>query len=264
MNAEAGASAFDFDGTRPIALVTGGAKRVGRAISEAFAQRGLDVLFTFRSSDAEALATVRTLERHSVRARCVRLDFDEIPSIEAFVTTARASLPRLDVLVHNASIYGPSTSERAVEDAARHFRVNALAPLSLSLGLAPLLRSGVLGGSASGGAIVAMTDMHALGRPRKAFAPYSMSKAALLEMVRTLARDLAPSVRVNAVAPGVVLFPDRGYESDVSAREAYVSRVPLGRPGTPEEAAEVVRWLAMDAGYVTGEEIRLDGGRWLA
>ncbi|MBL8965117.1 MAG: SDR family oxidoreductase, partial [Phycisphaerae bacterium] len=100
-------------------------------------------------------------------------------------------------------------------------------------------------------------------RPLRDHAVYCMSKAALVEMVRSLARELAPAIRVNGVAPGVVNFPEEGPESDPIFQRAYVSRVPLGRPGTPRDAAEVVRWLAMDAQYVTGEIIRVDGGRWL-
>ncbi len=253
-----------FDGGRPIALVTGGAKRVGRALCEAFGSAGLDVLFTFRTSEREASESVRALETLGVRAGAARLDLSDIDETQEFVKTTSAVLPRLDVLVHNASIYGPSDDGRAVGDAERHFRINALAPLALSVGLAPLLRRGETGGKARGGAIVAMTDMHALGRPRKSFGPYAMSKAALHEMVRSLARDLAPEVRVNGVAPGVVLFPDEGYESDEASQRSYIARVPMGRTGTAHEAAEVVRWLAMDAGYVTGEVIRVDGGRWLA
>jgi pteridine reductase len=90
-----------------------------------------------------------------------------------------------------------------------------------------------------------------------------MSKAALEEMVRSLARDLAPNVRVNGVAPGVVAWPDSGHESEASEQARYLKRVPLGRAGEPEDAAKAVVWLALDATYVTGDVIRVDGGRWL-
>ena len=91
----------------------------------------------------------------------------------------------------------------------------------------------------------------------------AMSKAALAEMVRTLAVAFAPKVRVNAVAPGVVAWPESGYESDEAAQRVYLSRVPMGRAGTPEDAAEAVRWLALDAAYTTGHTLRIDGGRSL-
>lgn len=167
------------------------------------------------------------------------------------------------MLIHNASTYDRTPLDSLTADQAlAAYRVNALAPLLLSAGLAPLLSRSNL---RHGGAIVAMCDIHALGEhglPRsRDFAAYAMSKAALAEMVRTLARELAPRVRVNGVAPGVAAWPDSGHESDAASQSAYLSRVPLARAGTAEEAAEVVRWLALDATYLTGEIIRVDGGR---
>ena len=110
-----------------------------------------------------------------------------------------------------------------------------------------------------------MCDIHALGEhgiPRsKDYTSYAMSKAALAEMVRSLARELAPRVRVNAVAPGVALWPESGPDADTAMHNSYLSKVPLARAGTPEECADVVRWLALEATYLTGEIIRIDGGR---
>jgi pteridine reductase len=243
---------------RPVALITGAARRVGRAIANRLAAAGCDLILTYRSSDADE--TKAELEARGATVTLARLDLDDLAAVESFGAALAADLARLDVLVHNASIYKPTPlADVSAESALRFYRINALAPLLLSRALAPLL-----GANDAPGAIVAMADMHVLGRPRTGFAEYAMSKAALVEMVRTLARELAPRVRVNAVAPGVVAFPERGYESDAEAQEAYVRRVPLARAGTPEDAAEAVKWLALDASYVTGEVIRLDGGRWLA
>ncbi len=114
-----------------------------------------------------------------------------------------------------------------------------------------------------GGAVVAMGDIHAMGLPRSSFAPYAMSKAALVEMVRSLARELAPRVRVNGVAPGVVAWPEQGYESDESAQAAYRRGVPPAGAGTPQAAAAAVAWLPLEGTYVTGQILRLDGGRSL-
>lgn len=247
---------------RPVALVTGGARRVGLATAEALARRGFHVVVTFRTSRDEALGAVARFASLGGSGAAERLDLDDLDAVEAVGRGLARSLTRLDVLVHNASVYAPSPLDQT--DAAtllRNYRANAAAPLLLTKHLAPLLARSPRPG---GGAVVAMGDMHVLGRPRKDFAAYAMSKAALVEMVRSLARDLAPRVRVNAVAPGVVAFPETGYESDAAMQEAYVRRVPLQRSGTPEDAAEAVRWLAMDAHYVTGEVLRLDGGRWLA
>lgn len=242
---------------RPLALVTGGAKRVGRAICAELARAGCEVLLTYNSSEDAAERAAKELN-----ARAIRLDLSDLDDVARVGDRLARSEGRLDVLVHNASVYSPSPlHDLNAEEALRHYRVNALAPALLTKSLARALGASSLPG---GGSVVAMADIHAMGRPRKEFLAYSMSKAALIEMVRTLARELAPRVRVNAVAPGVVAWPEHGHESDREAQEAYLQRVPLGRAGTPEDAAKAVRWLALDATYVTGEVIRLDGGRWLA
>jgi len=250
-----------FSGQRPVALVTGAARRVGRAIATELALRGCDVVIHANTSLDEAQETLDACRSRGARALIWACDLAQSNALPAAAGELARSLPRLDVLVHNASVYGPSplaevTPERALAD----FAVNALAPLLLSKVFAPLLRSSPL---ASGGAIVALADIHVLGRPRRDFVSYAMAKAALVQMVECLARDLAPSVRVNAVAPGVVAWPEHGYESDPSMQEAYLRRVPLARPGTPADTAKAVVFLALDAAYTTGTVLRLDGGRWL-
>jgi pteridine reductase len=237
-------------------------KRVGLATAKSLARARCDLVITYRARRAEAEAAATSLRDFGVTVRLVELDLANLDEVEAVGRRLAGELPRLDILVHNASVYAPTplaslTPEKILEN----YRVNAASPLLLSKHLSPLLAGSEMPG---GGAIVAMCDMHVLGRPRKEMAAYAMSKAALVEMVRTLARELAPRVRVNGVAPGVVAFPEQGYESDPEMQRAYLSRVPLQRSGTPEDAAEVVRWLAMDAGYTTGEIVRVDGGRWLA
>ncbi|MDX2018176.1 MAG: SDR family oxidoreductase [Planctomycetota bacterium] len=244
---------------RRLALVTGGARRVGRAIALELARAGCDVLITYNASESEARSASAEIERVGVRARAEALDLNDLERVERFSERLAKELPRVDVLVHNASIYFPtplaSLSPRSAED---FMHVNALAPLVLSRALAPRLAE------RGRGSIVAMVDMHALGRPRVGMSAYAMSKAALVEMVRSLARELAPAVRVNGVAPGVVAWPESGYEADRAMQQRYLQRVPMGRAGTPEDAAGAVRWLALDAPYVTGEIVRVDGGRWLA
>jgi pteridine reductase len=246
-----------LDGAQPIAIVTGGAKRVGRAICDELSRAGCAVALTYNTSEDEARRAARDLN-----GRAVQLDLNNPDDVSRVGAALAAELPRVDILVHNASVYDKTELDTLIaDDAMRHYRVNALGPALLTAALAPKLRASTL---PNGGAVIAMCDIHAMGRPRKDFLGYSMSKAALAEMVRTLARDLAPTVRVNGVAPGVVAWPEEGYESDAAAQEAYLKRVPLRRAGTPDDAARTVRWLALDAGYITGEIVRLDGGRWLA
>lgn len=247
-----------------MALITGAAKRIGRACALTLARTGCDLILTYKSSADEALTTAEDIRAASPGAavQLIELDLADLDAVDRLGASLAGSLPRLDILIHNASIYGPRPlAELDANHILDMYRINAAAPLLLTRHLAPLLAKSPLPGR---GAIVAMCDMHAMGRPRKHMCAYTMSKAALVEMVRSLARELAPSIRVNGIAPGVVAFPDSGKEADPQMQQAYLSRVPLGRSGTPEDAAEAVRWLAIDAHYTTGEIVRVDGGRWLA
>lgn len=254
---------------RPAALITGAVKRVGLATARELARAwqpsgGCRLIITYRSSEDEARAAAAELGSLGAEVQFERADFESEAAVGSLAERLSRTLPRLDVLVHNASTYIPTPlASLTAQQALAAYRVNALAPLLLSTRLAPLLGRSPLPG---GGAIVAMCDIHALGEhglPRPDFIAYGMSKAALAEMVRSLARELAPKVRVNGVAPGVVAWPEKGYESDEAMQKAYLSRVPLGRAGTPEDAAGAVRWLALEAAYVTGEIVRVDGGRSL-
>jgi pteridine reductase len=247
---------------KPVAVITGAAKRVGLAIATVFAKAGFDLVVTYRSSREHAHESAAELRKLGANVRLEQLDLDRLGDVIERGLRLAKELRRVDVLVHNASVYTPTPLKDLVpEDVLTHLRINAAAPLLLSKHLAVRLAESPL---PAGGAIVAMCDMHAMGRPRKDLSAYLMSKAALIEMVRSLARELAPKVRVNGVAPGVVAFPERGAEADAEMQKQYLSRVPMQRSGTPEDAAEVVRWLALDAKYTTGEIVRVDGGRWLA
>ena len=162
---------------------------------------------------------------------------------------------RLDALVNNASGFFPTPVGEATPaqwDAL--FATNARAPLFLAQAAAPHL-------ARNGGAIVNLTDLYG-ERPLAGHSIYCMAKAALMMATRSLALELGPQVRVNAVSPGAILWPEDG--GDDAARQAMLQRTPLARTGTPEEVAEAVRWLLQDATYCTGQVIHLDGGRRLA
>lgn len=250
---------------RPLAVVTGAARRVGRAIAIELASHGFDLLITYRSSQADAETTLQLCKvaataagHRSFRAESAALDLASPAALEAFARPL-AQRSHIDALIHNASSYartplGTITADQALND----YRVNALAPLLLTQALADSLRRSILPG---GGAVICFSDIHVLGRPRKDMASYSMSKAALTQMVHNLARDLAPKVRVNAIAPGVIAWPEGTNPAEIAA---YESRIPLQRAGTREDAARLVRFLILEATYLTGDIIRLDGGRWLA
>lgn len=244
------------------AIVIGAARRVGRAVALEFAQAGWDLVLTYRSSESEALrlaAEVREITAAAGRAASVtteRLDLSDLAAVVSF-GQRHAGTPA-DALVLCAAAYS-RTVLGSIDAAAAEseIRVNAVAPLLVVQALAPALARSALAG---GGSVVAFGDIHAMGRPRRAYAPYLMSKAAVHCMVEALALELAPAVRVNAIAPGVVAWPD---DAPADERAAYESRIPLARPGTPADAARLVRSITEDMPYVTGSVLRLDGGRWL-
>jgi pteridine reductase len=241
--------------SRPVALVTGSARRLGAAIARRLHAAGYDLALHCHASraDAEALAAELDAARAG-SALVLQADlaaFDRLPEL---VASTIGRFGRLDALVNNASAFFPTPLGTATPDQwDALFAANVRAPFFLAQAAAPHLR-------AARGAIVNLADIHG-ERPLRDHAVYGMSKAALLHMTRALALELAPEVRVNAIAPGAILWPDGG--KDAAAKAALLARTPLGRTGTPEEVAGAVRWLLAEATYCTGQVLRLDGGRLL-
>ena len=239
---------------RKVALVTGAARRIGAAIARRLHADGHDLALHYRHSQAEMLALQAELE--SVRpgsTLALQADlaaFDRLPEL---VARTLGKFGRLDLLVNNASSFYPTpigTTTPAQWDDL--FASNARAPFFLAQAAAPHLK-------ATRGAIVNLVDIHG-DQPLAGHAVYGMAKAALRMLTKGLALDLAPEVRVNAIAPGAILWPDSGKSAEAQA--ALLSRVPMGRIGTPDDIAAAVAWLAgADAGYVTGQVLRVDGGR---
>ena len=243
-----------------VALVTGAAKRVGRGIALRLAEAGMDVAITYQSSAAEARDTVSAIEGWGRRGLAIRVDFAKPQAAEQVFERFTRRFTRLDALVNNASTFAPSPLSGLKRKDFEHFMaVNALAPLQLIQLFAPLLAGHYdRRDPASIGRIVNFVDIHVLGQPLKGYVAYNASKAALLEITRTLALELAPKVTVNALAPGVVAWAE---SYTPRQRKAYMRRVPLARPGTPEDAAAAALFLIRDADYCTGQVIQLDGGR---
>jgi pteridine reductase len=228
-----------------VALVTGGAKRVGRAIVEKLALEGFRVAFTFNSSQTDAADLARRLDARAIRA--------DLTDPVAATRAIRDEFPgqRLDVLVNNASLYEPARLADTTPNAMRRLMaIHYESPLLLAQAFAPLLRQ-------SRGHIVNMIDLLA-ERPWPQYMPYCASKAALANLTLSLARELAPEVTVNGIAPGVVEWPPDYPEAE---KQKYLKRVPLARPGTPQDVASLVHFLATGGSYITGQFIRLDGGR---
>lgn len=238
-----------------VALVTGGARRVGRAVALRLAEAGCDVAITFHSSDADAQEVVRSIAALGRRGWASRVDLSDPSCVDQVREELLDHAGRLDVLVHNAAEFTATPwGTLTAEQWWRQMTVNALTPVLLTQSLRDELAAD------EGGRVVFFADIHVMGRSRRNYAAYNASKAAVLEMTHTLAVEMAPRVTVNAVAPGVVAWAE-GMSDEEKA--AYLKRVPLQRPGTPEDAATAVLYLIRDADYLTGQVIRVDGGRWL-
>jgi pteridine reductase len=240
--------------TEKVVLVTGGAKRVGAAISRRLHAAGATIVLHHHSAKAEAqqLATalnaVRANSAATVQANL--LNAAELPEL---VRTAVARFGRLDALVNNASSFHPTPlGEIKLSDWDDLMGTNLRAPLLIAQAAAPHLKK-------TGGCIVNITDIHA-DRPLKNYVVYSVAKAGLAALTRSLARELGPEVRVNGVAPGPVLWPEDG-SFDELARQRVISHTLLKRAGEPEDVAAAVHYLVADAPYVTGQIIAVDGGR---
>jgi pteridine reductase len=245
--------------SRPVALVTGAARRLGAAIARGLHAHGYDVALHYRHSAADMQPLAAALEAaRSGSVLTLQADLAEFDRQPELVARTVGRFGRLDALVNNASGFQPTPlGEVTPAQWDALFASNARAPFFLAQAAAPHL-------AAARGAIVNMVDIHA-ERPLRDHAVYSMAKAALVMATRSLALELAPDVRVNAIAPGAILWPElpASDADDAARRAALLARTPLGRTGTPEEVAEAVRWLLGEASYCTGQVLRLDGGRLL-
>ena len=240
---------------QPVVLVTGGARRVGAATVRHLHAAGCMVAIHYRRSAGEAEALARelnTIRPDSAATFSAALEDDA--TLPPLVAAVIGRFGRLDGLVNNASAFYPTpigeTTSSQWDDL---FAANARAPFFLAQAAAPALRE-------AKGAIVNIVDIYA-ERPLAGHVVYSMAKAALVMLTQALAKDLAPDVRVNAVAPGAILWPESGKPEE--AAEALIAKTPLAHKGEPGDVAEAVRWLLMDARYTTGQIVRVDGGRAL-
>lgn len=237
-----------------VVLVTGGAKRVGAAIVRRLHREGASVMLHYRGSEREANA-LRT-ELNAARANSVALvqaDLLDLAGLAEIVRNAVNRFERIDALVNNASAFFPTPVGEITQATWESLiGANLRAPLFLSQAAAPHLKK-------TNGAIVNITDIHA-DRPLKNYVIYSIAKAGLAGLTRSLARELGPEVRVNGVAPGPIAWPEDGSFDEV-ARQRVISNTILRRTGEPDDIARAVYYLIAEAPYVTGQIIAVDGGR---
>lgn len=236
------------------ALVTGAARRLGRATAERLASAGADVAVHYRSDETGARETVALLRRAGVRAESLRADLADPDACRRLVEEAEAFLGGLDLLVNNAATYARTPlATMDASDFDRHMAVNARPVYLLCLHAGRRMKA------RGEGAIVNLADVAGL-EPWPNHIPYSASKAVVVSLTRGFAKALAPEVRVNAVAPGPIL-PADGHPPE--SGEAAVRATLLGRWGRPEDVADAVLFLAASP-YVTGVVLPVDGGRHAA
>ena len=233
----------------PVALVTGGGVRVGRAIALSLAESGYDLVVSYNNSPAGAAEVASAVRRNGRRVHAVRADLSREGDVVHLASVAAERFGRLDLLVNSAATFvANDLLEVTAEEWDAVMAVNLRAPFLLVRETAEMLRE-------ARGAVVNIVDLSAL-RPWTSHPHHSVSKAGLLHLTKVMALALAPEVRVNAVAPGDVLPPAHFSAADI---ERTRRRVPLARIGTPDDVASAVRFLAT-ADYVTGEVIVVDGG----
>jgi pteridine reductase len=242
--------------TQPLAghtvLITGGARRLGAAMAQALHAVGANMVIHHRTSAAEVEALLQTLNaRRAHSATAVQADLLDLAQLPGLVAAAVRDFGRLDILVNNASTFyatpvGEITAEKFDDLIGTNFR----APLFLSQAAAPELRR-------RHGLILNMVDVHGM-RPLKQYPTYSAAKAALAMLTKSLARELAPEVRVNGIAPGPVMFPA---DLDVALQAEIIEKTLLKRSGNPQDIAKAAVYFATLAPFVTGQILAVDGGR---
>ena len=234
------------------AFVSGAGVRIGSAVARALGQAGYDLALHAHRSVKPLEALASELQALGRRVSLYSADLSDPRGVDALAAQLREAHPVLDVAVHNAGLYERVAFEAITREQYRTMlAVNVDAPFFLTQALLPSLRA------APQPLVVHLTDIGG-ERAVSHYAHYSVSKAALLMLTRALAVELAPHVRVNAVSPGVVAFPEN---YDAAAREEVLQRVPMGREGSVEDIARVVVFLAREAPYITGQVITVDGGR---
>jgi len=241
-----------MDSNSKVALITGAAKRVGRAIALELADAGYDIAIHFKSSADAARQLAEEIKKRGQQATLVSCELADLEMLNNIVSDTVEAFGRIDCLVNNASLFEKTPMEKVdLAQWDRLIRINLVAPQLLARAVAGHMQK--LGS----GSIINLVDIHAI-TPIRNYDIYCATKAALVSLTKSLALELAPAVTVNAIAPGIAIFPD---DYDEEFRKKCIARVPLKREGTPQDMARLARFLVTEGRYITGQIIPVDGGR---
>ena len=237
------------------ALITGGAKRVGKVIALTLARRGANIAFTYQNSKKEALETLQELKALGVQALAIQVDISKSKQILRMVQQTLKKFGSIEILINNAAIFYKTPFEKIKEsDWDQHININLKGTFlcSQQVGL-EMLKKKI-------GKIVNIADWAGL-RPYRNYIPYCVSKAGVICLTQALAKTLAPHIQVNCVAPGPVLLPKKISDEEV---KQIIHGTPLKRIGTPEDVAKTVLFLIEGSDFITGATYHVDGGRYIA
>ena len=238
-----------------VALVTGGAKRIGRAVALALADRGCHVAITYRSSHRDAAATVAAIQRRRVRGFAVPVDQRDGDQVRQAVRKIRDHFGRIDILINNASSFYPTPLGQVTEAQwADLLETNLGGPWRFAQAVSPVLKR------QKAGKIINIVDAAAFS-PWPSYLPYCAAKGGLVTLTKGLAKALAPSVQVNAIAPGPILFPPGIGRRE---RQRAIDKTLLKRCGSPEDIVQAILFFLEGSDFVTGVILPVDGGRLLA
>lgn len=238
-----------------VALITGAARRVGSEIARLLHKNHINIVLHYRSSYIQAQALCDELNKSRANsACCVQADLCDFSGIPSFVESVREKWGGLNILINNASLFYSTPVDTATEKSWDDLaNINLKAPFFLAQAAVPFIKE-------KSGSIINIIDIHA-ERPLKDYCIYSITKSGFAAMTRSLAKELAPNIRVNGVSPGAIMWPENGMAD--SDKAAILERIPLKSTGKPSDIAAAVLFLARDAPYVTGQILAVDGGRTL-
>ena len=246
-------SKFSIRGSKPVAMVTGGASFLGRAISLKLALEGYDLILHYQKSLDKTKKLADEARLLGAVVLLIKADLRKVDGLSALVQSPIRRFNRLDLLVNNASLFFPTPlSNNRLSQWRELFQVNLFSPYFLVKAVAPWLRK-------TRGCVVNLTDIYGENPILKNYSGYSASKAGLISVTKSLAGELGPLIRINAISPGAIFIPENYKDKQ---KKALIERSALKRQGTPEDIADAVHFLATQK-FVTGQVLRVDGGRFL-